>query len=181
MTTWSFVLAVLIAIFALYLSSTAGRLDRLHLRIEADLVALDRQLQHRCGAASELIAAAVFDPATTILLGQAVHQARTADREDRVGWAMSESKLTSTLGVALADPVDVEEMAQDIEAAELLAELAGACRQVELSRRFLNDGVDACRKVRRHRMIRWFRLAGHAPWPRGMDLDDLPPPGLTGR
>jgi hypothetical protein len=98
MTTWSFVLAVLIAIFALYLSSTAGRLDRLHLRIEADLVALDRQLQHRCGAASELIAAAVFDPATTILLGQAVHQARTADREDRVGWAMSESKLTGHRG-----------------------------------------------------------------------------------
>jgi len=178
---WFIVAAVVAVVFTLYLSSTAGRLDRLHLRIEADTFALDRQLQHRCGAAAELLSAGVFDPATTILLGEAIHRARTADREDRRAWSQAESKLTATLGLALADPADVAEMATDPEVADLVDELAGACRQVELSRRFLNAGVDSCRLVRRHRMIRWFRLAGHAPWPTGMDLDDSPPPGLVGR
>lgn len=177
--TWVVIGVVLLVLFGLYLSSTAGRLDRLHLRIEADRLALDRQLQHRCGAAAELVAAGVLDPATSILLGEAIHEARTADRDDPLGWARAESNLTHTLALALDDPDDVAFLAADPATEELLDELAGACRRVELSRRFLNDGVDACRSIRQHRMIRWFRLAGHAPWPRGMEFEDTPPPGLT--
>ena len=43
--------------------------------------------------------------------------------------------------------------------------------------------IEHNRKVvdRKHRLIRWFRLAGHAPWPHGLDLDDGAPPGLAGR
>ncbi len=180
MTSWV-ITSIAVALFALYLSSTAGRLDRLHLRLEADLFALDRQLQHRCGAVAELIASGVFDPATSQLLGQAVHAARTVERADRLAWSVAESQLTQTLILTLSDPADVADMAGDDEVADLLEELSGACRQVELSRRFLNDGVDACRQIRKHRLIRWFRLAGHAPWPHGLDLDDGAPPGLAGR
>lgn len=176
---WWIALAVGLALFTLYLSSTAGRLDRLHLRLEADRLALDRQLQHRCGVAAELVAAGELDPASAILLGQAIHRARTADRADLIGWASAESNLTRALGLALADPEDVADLAADPETDEVLRELAGACRRVELAQRFLNDGVEACRVMRRHRLVRAFRLAGHAPWPEGMEFEDIPPAGLT--
>jgi len=178
MTYW-IVAALVIAGFALYLSSTAGRLDRLHLRLEADRLALDRQLQHRCGVAAELVAAGELDPASALLVGQAIHQARTADREDVVAWAGAESNLTRALGLALEDPDDTAELSRDPATGEVLRELAGACRRVQLTRRFLDDGVNACRVMRNHRMVRWFRLAGHAPWPMGIDFEDTPPEGLT--
>jgi hypothetical protein len=73
-------------------------------------------------------------------------------------------------------------MIDDLDSGEraLLAELAASCRRVELARRFLNDGVRACRQVRKQRMVRWFRLAGHTPWPQTVELDDTPPPALIG-
>ncbi len=60
----------------------------------------------------------------------------------------------------------------------MLAELDASCRRVQLSRRFLNDAVRACRQLRRQRAVRLFRLAGHTPWPDTWEMDDTVPAGL---
>ena len=94
--------------------------------------------------------------------------------------ALAESDLTAALLVSL-DTDDIAEVAAAAHGEEMLAELDAACRRVQLSRRFLNDGVRACRQLRRQRMVRLFRLAGHTPWPDTIEMDDSPPPGLVGR
>ena len=50
----------------------------------------------------------------------------------------------------------------------------------ELARRFHNDHVTSARALRSRRRVRWFRLAGRAPEPTTVDLDDVPPAGLDG-
>jgi hypothetical protein len=90
---------------------------------------------------------------------------------------MAESDLTEALLLAL-DSDDIAEVLAASHGADMLAELDAACRRVQLSRRFHNDGVRACRQLRRQRMVRLFRLAGHTPWPETMEMDDTPPPGL---
>jgi len=41
--------------------------------------------------------------------------------------------------------------------------------------------VRACRQLRRQRMVRLFRLAGHTPWPETWEMDDSVPEGLSTR
>jgi hypothetical protein len=48
-----------------------------------------------------------------------------------------------------------------------------------LTRRFLNDGVQAARLLRGSRWVRWFRLAGRAPSPQMFEMDDEMPPALV--
>jgi hypothetical protein len=50
-----------------------------------------------------------------------------------------------------------------------------------MARRFHNDAVGAARALRRHRKVRWFRLAGHAPFPLAFEMDDEPPVVLADR
>jgi hypothetical protein len=50
-----------------------------------------------------------------------------------------------------------------------------------MARRFHNDAVRAARALRRHRKVRWFRLAGHAPFPLAFEMDDEPPVALADR
>ena len=51
-------------------------------------------------------------------------------------------------------------------------------RKVELARRFHNDVVTSARVLRSRRRVRWLRLAGRAPVPTTVDLDDTPPQAL---
>lgn len=178
---WLLAAAVLVALVVLYLGMTAGRLDRLHRRIDTGSAALDIQLLRRSGAVLELVGLGLLDPATSAVLADAAHATRAAPEGDPVGRGLAESDLTRALAAALPDAQEVEALAEEPAAADLLDELAGICRRVELSRRFLNDGVRACRQVRRQRFVRWFRLAGRTPWPQTLEMDDTPPPGLTGR
>jgi hypothetical protein len=61
----------------------------------------------------------------------------------------------------------------------LFTELVEASKRVELARRFYNDAVRATLALRRHRLVRWLHLAGHAPLPQPVDFDDRRPPGLA--
>ena len=58
-----------------YLSHQAGRLDRLHHRIEVTELALHGQLVRRGGIVAELAAVPGIDPALSVLWGQAAHEA----------------------------------------------------------------------------------------------------------
>ena len=55
---------------------------------------------------------------------------------------------------------------------------AQACERVELARRFHNEAVAQAQRVRRKRVVRWARLAGHAAWPVTVEIDDGTPSGL---
>ena len=171
---------VLLLLLGLYLSMTAGRLDHLHRRIDTSRLALDAQLLRRSSVCLELASSQMLDPSASMLLADAAHRARTSIDLSEDERAMAETDLTSALLVALDDE-DIEEIAAAPEGPEMLAELDASCRRVQLSRRFLNDAVRACRQLRRQRMVRLFRLAGHTDWPETWEMDDSMPEGLAPR
>jgi hypothetical protein len=172
--------AMVVAVSGFYLSMTAGRLDHLHRRIDMSVLALDAQLLRRSSVSLELASAGLLDPAASLLLAEAAHVARTSSDEGAADRALAESDLTAAL-VAALDPEDAAEIDASPDGRRLLDELDAACQRVELSRRFHNDAVRACRQLRRQRMVRLFRLAGHTPWPDSWEMDDALPEGLTTR
>jgi hypothetical protein len=183
MSGWVWLVLVVLLAFLLlgsYLSMTAGRLDHLHRRIDMSVLALDAQLLRRSSVSLELAASGLLDPASSLVLADAAHVARTATDLPSADRALAESDLTGAL-VASLDPEDVAEVALSADGVDMLEELDAACRRVQLSRRFLNDAVRACRQVRRQRMVRLFRLAGHTAWPDSWEMDDSVPEGLVRR
>ncbi len=173
MTWWLIVATVVIIalILVLYLGMTAGRLDRLHKRIDLAESALDAHLLRRSGIAVELAASGLVDPATSILLSEAAHAARVSVDHSTPERDIAESELTEALNAAL-DPDDYAFVLTEPGGPEILAELSAAVTRVELSRRFLNDAVRACSQLRKQRAVRWFHLAGRTPWPQFRDMND---------
>ena len=99
---WLLILiTLLLVILGLYLSMTAGRIDRLHQRIETSSLALDAHLLRRSSIALELATAGVLDPASGLLIADAAHAARTSADLDAVSKAQAESDLTAALDAAL--------------------------------------------------------------------------------
>ncbi|RZE37465.1 hypothetical protein C0Q95_26650 [Streptomyces albidoflavus] len=178
MTSTLIWIAVALLAIGVYLSWTAGRLDRLHALIDAARAALDAQLLRRASVAQELATAGVLDPAASIVLYEAAHAARQADEEAR---EVAESELSQALRAVFGDASQVDAVRQAPGGTEAADELAAAVRRVPMARRFHNDAVRAARALRRHRTVRWLRLAGHAPFPLAFEMDDEPPVALAGR
>lgn len=171
------IIPVAVVLLGIYLSWTAGRLDRLHWRVDASRAVLDAQLLRRSGAALDLAGTGLLDPASAVLVADAASRARTVDEDGR---EQAESELTEALGAALADPAYTATLRSEQGADAVLDELAAACRRAGHARRFHNDTVRAARRLRRKVLVRWLGLAGHAPWPETVELDDEVPKGLTG-
>ncbi|HEX5017852.1 MAG TPA: hypothetical protein VFX15_09745 [Actinomycetes bacterium] len=169
------IVALLLVILALYLRGLAGRLDRLHLRVDVCGAALDARLERRSSLAQEIAIAGLLDPASSVLLLNAATTARHAGEQRDV----AESDLSAALRAVFPDAETVEEIAEDPEARELLTALGESCTGVVLARRFSNDAVRAAIAVRRRWIVRMLRLAGHARWPSNRDMDDAPPEALT--
>jgi hypothetical protein len=145
-----------------YLSWTAGRLDRLHARVDAAWAALDAQLVRRA-AAARAVAAHLDDPVTARALEEAAATALEASAEGR---EMLENDLSRALKAAL--PVLVHDAAG--EAA--LAELETASTRVGLARSFHNAAVRDTRGLRFRRIPRALRLAGRRAMPQYFEIDD---------
>jgi hypothetical protein len=176
LTVLASVVAVLL-VLGWYLTFSATRLDRLHARLEGARSALDAQLVRRASVSLQIAVSGRLDPASGLLLADAAHEARDAGDADR---EQAESDLTRALHAAFAEPGSLEAFESDAAGRELLHELGSACLRVQLSRRFLNDVVRAARVVRRKRVVRYLRLAGHAHWPATAEFDDTPPETLSG-
>ncbi|WP_318206800.1 MULTISPECIES: hypothetical protein [unclassified Streptomyces] len=172
---WTVVALILIGV---YLSWTAGRLDRLHSRIDAARAALDAQLLRRASVTQELATSGVLDPAASIVLYEAAHAARQAEEDHR---EVAESELSQALRVVFGEPEQVELVREAPGGDDAAEELAASVRRVPMARRFHNDAVRAARALRRHRTVRWFRLAGHAPFPLAFEMDDEAPVALADR
>ncbi|OPC80182.1 hypothetical protein B4N89_03750 [Embleya scabrispora] len=168
------VIWILLAVLAVgvYLSWTAGRLDRLHARVDSSRAALDAQLLRRSAVAQEIATSGLLDPASSLVLAGAAHEARNAAEEER---EVAESDLTRALRILFEDPAQADDLRARPGGEELVAELQTAVRRVPMARRFHNDAVRGARAVRRHRLVRYLRLAGHAPYPVTFEMDDEEP------
>ncbi len=183
--------AIVVAIAVLvgfYVSWRATRLDRLHARAEAARATLDAALARRNAVALELAASGLLDPATSLLIAGAGHDARAAGQIEAVapddGEAqpreLAESDLSRALRAAFGQPGFRESLTGKGGADELLAEIEYAGNQVFLARKFYNDAVAATLAARRRRLVRLLRLAGGAPAPVFFEIDDAPPVGGEG-
>jgi hypothetical protein len=198
MTITDIVIIVAIVLFlGVYVSWRAGRLDRMHTRLEAARAALDVTLVRRSSVALELASSGFLDPATSLLLAGAAHEAREggdsemarmARARDDLGrndlaqtelaetelaqFELAQSNLTRALRAAFAQPGVQDSLAGQDGAADLLAELEAAAHQVLVARKFYNTAVAVTREARHKPLVRVLRLAGNAGLPEFFEMDD---------
>lgn len=141
-----------------YLSFSAGRLDRLHHRVETSWANLDSLLQRRAAIALEIARSAITDPATSLLLTASAYQARGADIEDR---SSAESVLSGALGMMLAERGSIVTKSDQV----LLHELEQLTDKIRIAISIHVESVTRTQLIRRKLVFRLFRLAGTAPLP----------------
>ena len=189
------VIVVALALFiGVYVSWRAGRIDRLHARVEMARTALDVTLLRRSSVALELATSGLLDPATSLLLAAAVHGTRPGGPGGPGGDGslpgsggpggvvppgiysrprdLAESDLTRALRAAFSQPGFRSSLSGKDGADELLAEVEAAAHQVFLARKFYNDMVAATREARRRPLARVLRLSGKARAPEFFEMDD---------
>ena len=147
-----------IALAAWYLSYSATRLDRLHHRVETSWANLDGLLQRRAAVAIEIARSEISDPASSLLLTFAAHQAREASVRDR---SQAETGLSGALGILLESSIDIS---GEIEK-DLLRELRELTEKIRMGISIHVDAVTRTQLVRKKLINRAFRLAGTAPLP----------------
>lgn len=206
--SWSEVALVAVVLLGLalwWVWVAASRLDRLHHKVVASRLALQAQLDRRVRTSLDLASSGLLDPASSVLVADAAF-AVTATGEppgaagERGGpevggpsaseaFALtglpaererSESELSVTLRSVLGDADAVAGLRSSGPGEELFGDLAGAWYRAQLARRFHNEAVAQAQRARRPRRVRWLRLAGRAPWPQTVELDDQMPDGIAG-
>jgi hypothetical protein len=161
-TTNVFLLVGLVVLVSLYITWTAGRLDRMHARVDASWAALDAQLVRRAAAARALLPHLPAGPETDALAARAVVALGAGEH----GRDVVENALTRALRAAVRLLPDTP------AAGEALTELEAASTRVGLARSFHNGAVTDTQALRRRRMPRLLRLAGHRAMPSFFDMDD---------
>jgi hypothetical protein len=154
-----FVIALfLIAFFAWYLSYSATRLDRLHHRVETSWANLDGLLQRRAAIAIEIARSEISDPASSLLLTFAAHQAREASVRDR---SQAETGLTGALGILIESSTSNSGPIEQ----DLIRELKELTEKIKMAIAMHVDAVTRTQMIRKKWFMRFFRLAGNAPEP----------------
>lgn len=176
------VVMVLVALVVWRVWMAANRLDRLHRKITASGTALRGQLVRRATDAVALGSSGVLDPVSSVLVLDAAWAALAADGVGDPETERAESELSRVLRTVFEDSDEIAALRADPAAAALIGDLAGSWDRAQLARRFHNEAVAQTQRVRRKAWVRLFRLAGHAPMPQTVELDDswpeaLPPPG----
>jgi hypothetical protein len=194
-------IAVAVLFLGVYVSWRAGRLDRMHTRLEAARAALDVTLVRRSSVAMELASSGFLDPATSLLLAGAAHDARGGDAgpdalpgdpaangaapgggaarrpapasgDELTRSELAQSDLSRALRAAFAQPGFRASLTGKEGADELLAEVEATAHQVFVARKFYNNAVAATREARRKPLVRLLRLAGNAGPPEFFEMDD---------
>jgi hypothetical protein len=145
-------------VLVVYLSWTAGRLDRLHARVDAAWAALDAQLVRRAAAARAV--------AATLPPGPAAESLDAAARAALDAGAQGREECENDLSRALRGALPL------LPAGAELGELRTAATRVGLARSFHNAAVRDTRAVRLRRIPRALHLAGHRALPQYFEIDD---------
>jgi hypothetical protein len=191
---------IVVALVLWWLWVTASRLDRLHRKVNTSRAVLDAQLVRRATVAAELATSGLLDPVSSVLVGEAAWAALSTSTNElppdllellgpddappggaellAVDRGGIESELSATLREALDDADEVAALRADPAGAELVDLLASSWYRVQLARRFANEAVVQTRRARRGPLVRLLRLAGHAPEPTSLELDDAWPETL---
>ncbi len=156
--TWVIWGIVALVLLTSYVTWTAGRLDRLHARVDAAWAALDAQLVRRASAARALVPLLETGPVATALAASA--QAALEGGEQ--GRETVENDLSRAVHRAV--PL--------LPAEGDLRELRTAATRVALARSFHNAAVKDTRSLRWRRVPRLMRLAGHRAMPVYFEIDD---------
>src|SRR5260221_43930 len=134
------VLLIVVAVVAMtgvYVSWRAGRLDRLHTRVETARAALDAALVRRSSVALEIASSGLLDPAASLLLADLAHDARSAQS----GRELAQSDLTRALRAVFSGP-DVRDSVEPGEGADQLpTALEATAQQAFNARNVYNDVV----------------------------------------
>jgi hypothetical protein len=173
MSTHSWQFVCLVAFVIWYVSTQAGRLDRLHHRIDVATAALDTHLARRAGIVAEVASSDVLDVVTAAMLLQSAHDALASGDLDDANRLSAESDLSDVLCAAL-DDLDQLELTDPVQIG-LMDELQQMCGRVVMSHTFHTDAVNDCVKVRSQFLVKALFLAGRAPMPKPLHFrDDVP-------
>ncbi|NUT39109.1 MAG: hypothetical protein HOV86_03895 [Thermoactinospora sp.] len=170
------IVAIVVVLTAVYISWRAGRLDRLHIRLELAAEALEAALTRRRAVVLELAGSRLLDPATSLVLAAAAHEARTAGPDER---EHAESNLSQALRAALEQERFREKLAESPGGSDLVEELDAAIAKVVYSRSFYNNAVSVTRVAQRRWLARSLRLAGKTDFPQFFEIDDTPPESMA--
>ena len=172
------VACVLAGLLVLYLTLAARRLDRLHQTVVKSRRALELALHARAEYAREFAAEGGLDVAASILLTDAADACLREGINPIVddgldglpldvarGAASDRRTIESSMSRTLRLTVD------ELEEEDVSAEFKPLLDK-RLTRTFHNSHVDQIRRVRRSFYVRLFFLAGRAPAPATVDIDD---------
>ena len=120
--------------------------------------ALRSLLQRRAAVALEIAKSELADPASSLLLTAAAHQARDAQMQTR---SQAESGLSGALGLLLNDGHLVDGFIEK----DLLRELSELTDKIRVAIALHVDAVTRTQMVRQKPVFKIFRLAGTAPLP----------------
>ena len=165
-------LAAILILIGVYVSWRATRIDRLNVRLETARAGLDAALVRRAAVALELAASRQLDPATSLLLAAAAHEARIADADNR---EFAESDLSRALRAVVDQPGFRDTLGGRPDGPALLDDLDAAVRKVAYARSFYNNAVTATRAARRKLLPRMLHLYGRSLAPEFFEIDDTPP------
>jgi hypothetical protein len=151
---WVVAVVAGVVLVASYLTWTAKRVDRLHVRAASAARALDAQLVRRAATAAVLAEELPGDP-DLYAAARGALDARLEDRE------AAENDLTRMLRKRQLDPEDA-----------LAASVIGASRRVALARQVHTDLVRDALAVRSRPLVRLLRLGRRHAVPAYFDIDD---------
>lgn len=187
---WWIVFAVLVVGLVIFVvAQRARRLDALNRTVAKSRRALEMALTARAQYAHDFATVGALDMAGAVLLTDSADsclregmqpiiddgldtlshlqlEATAGEVPDR---RQLESNLSRTLRLTV-DQLDEDEL--DDEARAFYDKLQQARLQVKMTRNFHNSHVAQVRRVRTGVVARLFPIAGHAPWPQTVDMDD---------
>lgn len=197
MDTWvwiAVIIGIILLIAGIWWIVTARRLDRLHRGLVQVRTVLRDALATRSRLSLELAATGAPDIVGSILLADVAERAERQSHRSIVEDGLDvmavsprellpaetkkdsegdrhtlESDLSRTLRLVVDEAITADFTP---EQSQLLTQLNEARQQIRLARRFHNLQVDQTRRVRSKAPIRLFHIAGSAPMPRTVDIDD---------
>lgn len=170
---WIIVVVIVTFAFAGWITFTATRLDRLHVRLDAAYASLDAALVRRCAAVQHLA-----DTARPELGAQ--HADRLAAAAEAGRWAgeSDRARVENAVTKAISELADIR-LSLPPQLDRGIQQIAESSDRVLMARRFYNDAVRDTRNLRTRRRVRWFFLAGHRTQPDYFDIDDSTATVLT--